>query len=138
MKYRDFLRLDFPRIPFVDKRETFATLSTLGWELLQVHLLKSIPQALDVDVTGSDFVVEKPCYEALRERLYINKTQYFAPVPKDVWEFHIDGYPVLGTFLKYRKGRMLSLDEIEAIQSIINALRFTIDQMQRIDECWQP
>ena len=138
VKYRDFLRLDFPRIPFVDKRETFATLSTLGWELLQAHLLKSIPQALDVDVTGSDFVVEKPCYEAVHERLYINKTQYFAPVPKDVWEFHIDGYPVLGTFLKYRKGRMLSLDEIEAIQNIINALRFTIDQMQRIDECWPP
>ena len=137
-KYREFLKLDFPRIPFVDKRETFATLSTLGWKLLQVHLLKSIPQALDVDVTDGDFDVENSHYDAEHERMYINKTQYFAPVPQDVWGFHIDGYQVLDTYLKSHKDRTLSLDEIEAIQNIANALRFTIDQMQRIDECWQP
>lgn len=137
-KYREFLKRDFSRIPFVDERETFANLSTLGWELLQVHLLKSIPQAVAVDVTGGDFDVENVQYEAKHERLSINKTDSFSPVPQDVWEFHIDGYPVLDTYLKSRKGRTLSLDEIEAIQNIANALRFTIEQMQRIDACWQP
>ena len=137
-KYREFLKRDFSRIPFVDERETFANLSTLGWELLQVHLLKSIPQAVAVDVTGGDFDVEKVQYDAKHERLSINETDSFSPVPQDVWEFHIDGYPVLDTYLKSRKGRTLSLDEIEAIQNIANALRFTIDQMQRIDACWQP
>ena len=137
-RYREFLKRDFSRIPFVDERETFARMSTLGWELLQVHLLKSIPQVLDVDVTGGDFGVENPQYDAEHERLYINKTQYFSRLPQDVWGFHIDGYPVLNTYLKSRKGRTLSLDEIEAIQNIANALRFTIDQMQRIDACWQP
>ena len=137
-KYREFLKRDFARIPFVDERETFTRLSTLGWELLQVHLLKSIPQALEVDVTGGDFDVKKPQYDAEHERLHINKTDYFSQVPQDVWEFHIDGYPVLDTYLKSRKGRTLSLDEIEAIQTIANALRFTIDQRQRIDACWPP
>ena len=137
-KYRDFLKIDFPRVPFVSRRETFEALSKLGWELMQAHLLKSIPQELNVDVTPGDFQVEKPTYDAQRERLHISKQQHFSPVPQDVWEFHIGGYQVLAQYLKSRKGRALSLDEIENIQNVVNVLRFTIDQMQRIEECWKP
>ena len=137
-KYLDFLKIDFPRIPFVDDREAFETLSQLGWELMQAHLLKTIPDALTVDVTAGDFRVEKPRHDSRHERLYINKTQYFSPVPQDVWEFHIGGYQVLDKYLKSRKGRILSLDEIENIQNVVNVLRFTIDQMERIDTCWKP
>ncbi len=137
-KYLDFLKTDFPRIPFVDNRKTFETLSQIGWELMQAHLLKTIPDALTVDVTAGTFKVEKPRYESQNERLHINKAQYFSPVPADVWAFHIGGYHVLDKYLKSRKGRTLSLDEIENIQNVVNVLRFTIDQMQRIDECWKP
>ena len=137
-KYRDFLKLDFPRIPFVNQRALFDALSALGWELIQVHLLKTIPKALTVDVTAGNFLVEKPRYDPQHERLHINKTQYFSPVPAAVWAFHIDGYQVLDKYLKSRKGRTLSLDEIENVQNIVNVLRFTIDQMERIEGCWQP
>ena len=136
--YLDFLKIDFPRIPFVNQRKTFEALSALGWELMQAHLLKSIPQALTVDVTKGDFKVEKPTYDPQHERLRINKTQYFSPVPRDVWAFHIGGYQVLDKYLKSRTGRTLSLDEIENVQNVVNVLRFTIDQMKRIDECWKP
>ena len=137
-KYQDFLKIDFPRIPFVNQRETFEALSTLGWELVQAHLLKSIPSGLSVEPTPGDFVVEKPAYDARHERLHINTAQYLSSVPQDVWEFHIGGYQVLNQYLKARKGRTLSLDEIETIQNVVNVLRFTIDQMQRIEACWQP
>ena len=137
-KYRDFLKIDFPRIPFVNQRDTFETLSTLGWDLVQAHLLKAVPQSLKVEPTPGDFTVEKPVYDARRERLHISKQQYFSPVPQDVWEFHIGGYQVLNQYLKSRKGRTLSLDEIENVQNVVNVLRFTIDQMQRIDACWKP
>ena len=137
-KYLDFLKTDFPRIPFVDDRAAFETLSQLGWGLLQAHLLKSIPDALNVAVTGGDFKVEKPRYDPQGERLHINKQQYFRPVPADVWNFHIGGYQVLDKYLKSRKGRTLSLDEIENVQNIVNVLRFTIEQMERIDACWKP
>ena len=131
-KYLDFLKIDFPRIPFVDDCETFETLSQLGWELMQAHLLKTIPDTLTVDVTAGDFEVAKPQYDPQHERLHINKTQYFAPVPQDVWAFHIGGYQVLDKYLKSRKGRTLSLDEIENVQNVVNVLCFTIEQMQRI------
>ncbi len=136
--YLDFLKVDFPRIPFVNQRKTFEALAALGWELVQAHLLKSIPQALTVDVTKGGFKVEKPTYDPQHERLRINKTQYFSPVPADVWTFHIGGYQVLDKYLKSRIGRTLSLDEIETVQNVVNVLRFTIDQMERIEECWKP
>ena len=136
-KYLDFLKTDFPRVLFVDDRETFETLSQIGWELMQAHLLKIIPDALTVDVTAGDFAVEKPRYDSQNERLYLNKAQYFSPVPADVWAFHIGGYQVLYKYLDSRKSRTLSLDEIENVQNIVNVLRFTIDQMERIGECWK-
>ena len=137
-QYLDFLKIDFPRIPFVNQRKTFEALSALGCELMQAHLLKAIPNTLTVDVTAGDFAVEKPRYDPQHERLHINKTQYFSPVPAEVWAFHIGGYQVLDKYLKSRKGRTLSLDEIENVQNVVNVLRFTIDQMKRIDECWKP
>jgi predicted helicase len=136
--YHEFLKIDFPRIPFVDNQETFETLSKLGWALLQAHVLKTIPAEPKVDVTKGSFVVEKPVYEDKQQGLYINTEQYFSPVPRDVWEFQIGGYQVLDKYLKSRKGRTLILDEIEHIQNVVQILTFTIQQMQKIDECWQP
>ena len=135
--YQDFLKIDFPRVPFVKQRETFEALSHLGWELIQAHLLTAIPQ-FQVDVTPGDFHVAKPVYDPGHERLHINATQYFFPVPADVWAFHIGGYQVLDKYLKSRKGRPLCLDEIENVQQVVSVLRFTIDQMQRIEACWRP
>ena len=137
-KYLEFLKLDFPRIPFVAKRKTFEELSALGSALIQAHLLKSIPEKLNVVPTGKDLTVENPTYNPQSERLYINKTRYFAPVPYDVWEFRIGGYQVLHQYLKSRKGRPLSLPETTNVQHMVNVLRFTIDQMQHIDKCWRP
>ena len=135
--YQDFLKIDFPRVPFVKQRETFEALSQLGWELIQAHLLTAIPQ-FQVDVTPGDFHVAKPVYDPGHERLHINTTQYFFPVPADVWAFHIGGYQVLDKYLKSRKSRTLCLDEIENVQQVVSVLRFTIDQMQRIEACWRP
>jgi predicted helicase len=137
-QYAEFLKIDFPRIPFVDDRQTFEKLSALGWQLVQAHLLKEIPATPQVEITKGSDLVEKPGYRAPEQRLYINPQQYFAPVPEDVWNFNIGGYQVLDKYLKSRKGRRLSLDEIENVMNVVKVLRFTIDQMQKIDATWQP
>jgi len=137
-QYAGFLKIDFPRIPFVDDRQTFERLSALGWRLVQAHLLREIPAQPRVEITKGSDLVAKPTYNAPEQRLYINPQQYFAPVPPDVWNFHIGGYQVLDKYLKSRKGRELSLDEIENILNVVKVLRFTIDQMQEIDATWQP
>jgi predicted helicase len=137
-QYAEFLKIDFPRIPFVDDRQLFEQLSKLGWALVQAHLLKEIPAQPQVEITKGSDLVEKPIYHPKEQRLYLNPQQYFAPVPEDVWNFHIGGYQVLDKYLKSRKGRQLSLDEIENVMNVVKVLRFTIDRMQEIDETWQP
>jgi type I restriction-modification system DNA methylase subunit len=136
-KYLEFLKIDFPRIPFVADVATFEKLSMLGWQLVQAHLLKEIPAMPEVDINKGNMQVEKPVYDEKRQRLYINRDQYFSPVPQDVWEFYIGGYQVLDKYLKSRKGREFTLDEIENVQNIVKVLAFTITQMQKIDEVWE-
>jgi predicted helicase len=137
-KYSQFLKNDFPRIPFVDDPELFQKLSKLGWELVRAHLLKDVPEKPKVEVSKNDDEVESPVYDPKNQRIYANKNLYFAPVPEDVWNFHIGGYQVLDKYLKSRNGRKLALDEKENIINVVKVIRFTIDQMVKIDEIWKP
>jgi predicted helicase len=137
-RYAEFLRIDFPRIPFTDKREDFETLSRLGSELIEAHLLKDFPRRGLADYHGrGDNRVEKPRYVEAEQRVFINDKQSFAPVPKEVWDFHIGGYQVLDKYLKSRKGRTLSLDEINHVAAVADVLAFTIEQMEKIDGAWR-
>lgn len=132
-KYAEFLKIDFPRIPFTDDNSTFESLSDLGWALIQAHLLKIVPATGLGEYTGAGAnVVDKPTYS--NGKLHINPAQYFDNVPAEVYTFQIGGYQVLDKYLKDRKGRTLSLDEIENVEKVVNVLAFTIEQMQRIDE----
>lgn len=76
-------------------------------------------------------------YSAEEQAIWINKTQFFKPVPRAVWEFHIGGYQVLDKYLKSRKDRRLSLDEINHVGAIADSLAFTIEQMAKIDEVYK-
>lgn len=133
-RYADFLRRDFPRIPFPQGVEEFGALSELGWALVQAHLMKSVPKrGLGAYRGKGDDWVEKPSYSPAERAVWINDSNFFADVPQAVWDFTIGGYQVVDKYLKSRKGRTLSLDEIENVESVINILDLTIDQMERID-----
>ena len=134
-KYAEFLKIDFPRIPFTEDKDLFRQISDLGWQLIQAHLPK--PAALDalpdtVHCTDNDdYKVEKIVFN--NEKLFINKQQYFYPVSGEVYEFYIGGYQVLDKYLKDRKGRKLSLTETEHVGNIVKVLHFTIEQMKKIE-----
>ena len=105
---------------------------------MQAHLLKSIPplKLAELDGKGSD-TVEAVRYSPQEQAIWFNKAQRFRPVPQGVWDFHIGGYPVLEKYLKSRKGRELSLAEIEHVRDIARALAFTIGQMAKIDAAYK-
>jgi hypothetical protein len=71
------------------------------------------------------------------EAIAVNKAQFFKPIPQAVWDFRIGGYQVLDRYLKSRKGRVLSLGEINHVGAIADSLAFTIEQMARIDEAYR-
>ena len=136
-RYAEFLRIDFPRVPFPEKADDFEALSKLGWALVQVHLLRELPRRNLAQYSGKgDHAVEAIRYSEQEQAIWINKTQCFKPVPQDVWDFHIGGYQVLDKYLKSRKGRKLSLDEINHVAAVANSLAFTIEQMAKIDAAY--
>ena len=136
-RYAEFLRIEFPRIRFPDSADDFEKLSKLGWALVQAHLLRELPRKGLAAYEGKgDHTVEAVRYSP-GETVSINKTQSFKPVPQDVWDFHIGGYRVIDKYLKSRKGRALSLDEINQVAAIADSLAFTIEQRAKIDEAYK-
>ncbi|MEF3244516.1 MAG: hypothetical protein K6343_00820, partial [Caldisericaceae bacterium] len=134
-KYAEFLKIDFPRIPFTSDYDIFAKMSALGKRLTDLHLLKS-PE-LDSPVakfqgSGNSEVVKVNFVEN-ENRVYINETQYFEGISKEVFEYQIGGYEVLSKWLKDRKGRYLTLDETITYCKIATALFRTIAIQQEID-----
>jgi hypothetical protein len=139
-KYAEFLKMDFPRIPFTADAKLFKKLSALGEKLVALHLLKSPdlnPPSCRFEGDG-DNRVEKQRQTGLRyaddeERVYINAAQYFAPIPAEVWAYQIGGYQVCEKWLKDRRERRLELDDIIAYCRIVTALGRTMELQQQID-----
>ena len=139
-KYADFLRIDFPRIPFTFDKDIFEELASLGERLVALHLLKS--SELDQPIAhfegeGDNRVAKNKSkgfrYEEDELRVFINKTQYFEPVPPEVWQYQIGGYQVCEKWLKDRKDRRLELEDIRTYCRIVTALAKTIELQKKID-----
>lgn len=133
-RYVDFLMRDFPRIPLPGSRALFDALAPLGEQLVALHLMEAKVKREATFSGKGDNEVVKPTYDEKRRAVHINPTQSFAPVPPEVWNFHIGGYQVCQKWLKDRKGRTLSTDDIEHYRYIVAALGETITLMTRIDE----
>ena len=148
-RYAEFLKTDFPRVPFTSDPDLFRRLCALGAELVAMHLLESPALAsppLGYPVRGDDTVARGfPRYVPPGEpelatgapveqgRVYINQRQYFDPVEPDVWQFHVGGYQVCEKWLKDRRGRELSYDDQLHYKKVVFALRETIRLMSEID-----
>lgn len=134
-RYAEFLKIDFPRVPITSNLKLFCSLATLGKELVALHLLES--SKVNKFITrfigkGDNSIPKKPVWKD--NAVWINATQHFEGVPENVWNFHIGGYQVCEKWLKDRKGRTLSTDDINHYQKIVVALSETIRIMAEIDK----
>ncbi len=137
VRYAEFLRIDFPRVPFPEEADEFEALSELGWALVQAHLLKELPRLGLASYSGSgDHVVSSIRYVPKDLCVAINASQVFKPIPQAVWDFKVGSYPVIAQYLKARKDRRLSLGEINRVAEIAESVAFTIEQMTRIESAY--
>jgi predicted helicase len=133
--FKEFLKTDFPRVPYPNNKVIFWKLVQLGKEIREIHLLQSA--ILDnfinqFPVTGNNLVDKKASYED--GKVWINKNQYFDNVPLVAWEFFVGGYQPAQKWLKDRKGRMLTEEDINHYQKIIVALSETDRIMTEINK----
>ena len=150
-RFKEFLKVDFPRIPYPKDQTEFEHFRSFGNRLRELHLMHSVPESpvsfpesgsMSVEkvefslssapgVSAADVASIAPEYHS--GRVYINATQYFANVPRTAWEFYIGGYQPAQKWLKDRKGRTLSFDDISHYGKIISVLTETARLMTEID-----
>ncbi len=152
-KYKEFLKIDFPRVPYPTDVKTFWQLVALGSELRQIHLLESpvVEKYITKYPEDGNNVVTKPIFVKVQNfdkdetgkdetdkdetgNVFINQTQYFANVPQVAWNFYIGGYQPAQKWLKDRKDRELSMEDVFHYQKIIVALTETDRLMKEIDK----
>ncbi|MDR1384625.1 MAG: hypothetical protein LBJ67_12405 [Planctomycetaceae bacterium] len=137
---RGFLKIDFPRIPYPENTKQFEKLAAFGEKLRKLHLMEDITvpnNFANYPKTGSNkvensFTEKSGNYR--NNKVWINDTQYFDHVPETVWKFYIGGYQPAQKWLKDRKERMLSYEDIEHYQKIIFVLNETDKIMKKIDK----
>jgi len=136
-KYEEFLKIDFPRVPYPKDKKQFQSLVKLGGKLRELHLFDSpkLNKFITTYPEGGDDMVEKIEYKD--GKVFINPTQYFGKVPKVAWNFWIGGYQPAQKWLKDRKGRELTNEDIEHYQKIIVALAETDRMMKEIERAWK-
>jgi len=135
-RYAEFLKIDFPRLPLTSDWQAFQQLRDIGRQLADVHRMRH-PDLYKHGVTypeAGDHVVREVRWRD--ERVYINKTQYFAGISEETWEFMLGGYQVLEKYLKDRKSRALSDDELSHYMRIVKAIRLTIQLMEELEEAF--
>ncbi|MCL2306138.1 MAG: hypothetical protein FWC43_12415, partial [Planctomycetaceae bacterium] len=132
-RYKEFLKVDFPRVPYPEDVERFWNFVTLGEKLRRLHLMEGVnpqPGTANFPVANSN-KVEKLEYR--NGKIWINDTQFFDNVPLEAWNFYVGGYQPAQKWLKDRKGLTLTFDDIEHYQKIIHVLLETQEIMQEID-----
>ncbi len=133
-RYADFLKSDFPRVPVTNCGALFESLAALGKRLTVLHLMEADDSEAPVFLVAGDNRVEKVRYAPPQKRVWINGKQYFDGVAPDMWEFAIGGYRPAEKWLKDRKNRILSYDDIGHYRRLCAALAETPRIMASIDE----
>jgi predicted helicase len=137
-RYAEFLKGDFPRLPLTSDTVLFRKLCALGEELVGLHLMERLPAPqARYPITGDNRVENVRYTEPVNNepgRVWINANQYFDNVPPRVWDYHIGGYQVCQKWLKDRKGRQLSYDDLTHYRGIVAALGRTIELQAEIDK----
>lgn len=131
-RYKEFLKIDFPRIPLPKTAKEFNRLTAIGQQLIDLHLMNNA-QSWKCTTTFPEVGSQQVDFQKWKDgQVWINDKQYFGNVPESVWEFYIGGYQPAQKWLKDRKGHILSFDEIKHYLHIIHALEETMKLMKDI------
>lgn len=142
--FSDFLKSDYPKVPYPKDDKAFLKLVEYGRELRLLHLLQH-PSLDDLDdysfPEGSNIIQRKqtngsPGYTPTDDhkgRVWINDTQYFGNIPMNAWNFSMGGYRPAQKWLKDRYGLKLDQCDIEHYMKVIKAISLTDEIMGHLE-----
>jgi predicted helicase len=132
--YREFLKIDFPRIPYPADQKAFWKIAALGGKSRRLHLLEGPEfEKIDADAApAGKILVEKVRFS--EGKVFVNDDFCFDDVPQTAWEFYIGGYQPAQKWLKDRKGCRLKAEDLKHYRKIVLALTETARIMGEIDK----
>lgn len=131
-RYKEFLKIDFPRIPLPASEAEFDRLAQIGQQLIDLHLMTNTQRWKCSTTFPEEGSQQIDLLKWKDNKVWINEKQYFGNVPEEVWNFYIGGYQPAQKWLKDRKGRTMSFDDIKHYLHIVHALTETIKLMQKL------
>ena len=140
-KFSEELKSDFPRIPITARNDLFTEMVKLGEKLVELHLMKSpelehtVSTFEDMDNNAGNMITEIR-YLQLSRMVYINESQYFSNISKEMWEYRMLGYQVMAKWLKSRLGRKLSSKDIAHYIKIARVIELTVEYQKQIDSLY--
>ena len=142
-KYLEYLKIGFPRVNFEVSESEFETFAKIGQKLIDLHLLKNIPNDESIALKFSDkadkqkpnFTLEKPRF--IDDKIMLNDDLEIVGIAKSIFEFSIGGYKVLDKWLKYRVGRALSKAELEHLVNVACIIKETIKIQNELENLAQ-
>jgi len=137
-KYAEFLKMDFPRVPFTKDHKLFLQMAKLGQRLIDLHsvIADDLNKPICKYFGKGENIVEKVLYNGLHGGVHINEMQHFEGISEEVWHYHIGGYQVCEKWLKERRDKKLTSDEIEHYCKVVTAINLTIQIQKQIDEIY--
>lgn len=130
-RYDVFIKRDFPRIPLPPNIGKMKKLASLGQKLIDLHLMHTSPSREPGYPIAGDNCVEFVDFK--ENRVYINKRQYFSDIPENVWDYKIGGYQIADKWLKDRKGKVLTFDDLQHYIAVIGLIENSLEVQQKID-----
>jgi predicted helicase len=137
-KYNVFLKIDYPKIPFISDYSTFIQLSNIGNDLIKAHLfendfienIKSNYAMFDIKGEGKREISK---IDFSDNKVWINKNQYLQNINENIWNFKIGAFYPIQKYLKDRKGQILELENIDNLENQIIAISFTIEKINELE-----
>lgn len=141
-RYSEYLKIDFPKIPFTDNIDIFTKMVNYGKELIDLHLMEKTPnyQQIRINTNTNDYltVVEKlnskQRYKENENKIYINHTLFIEEISKEIWEYKIGSYQVIDKWLKYRIGRELDYNDLKLLEDMVKVIKRTIEIQEKLKE----
>ena len=132
-RYREMLRIDFPRVPYPADATAYHRLADIGARLRRTHLMEDAegwPPGMTYPVGGSNEVTDPHWADG---RAYLNAEQYVGGVSPTAWTAAIGGYQPAQKWLKDRSGRRLTADDVRHYMHLVRALDETARLMAEVD-----
>ena len=123
-KYNQFLKSNYPRVPYPKSIATFISYKDAGSKLRSVHLDDTTQDSKSTYNATTNNKIEKVTFS--NNKLYFNKSSFFDNITQDMFDFKVGASQPLKNWLESRKEDSFDESMVEQFLNVIYKVRNSI------------